>query len=77
MNLKNMVIAPGPYWPAMHGMDSGEVLSDKEGIEIMKSVGRNMAWLMKTLEANRKMLPPPGSILEEPEILVEDTPGID
>lgn len=77
MNLKNMVIAPGPYWPAMHGMDSGEVLSDKEGIEIMKSVGRNMAWLMKTLEANPKMLPPPGSILEEPEILVEDTPGID
>lgn len=77
MNLKNMVIAPGPYWPAMHGMDSGEVLSDKEGIEIMTMIGRNMAWLMKTLESGRGMLPPPGRIPAEPEVLMEDTPGID
>jgi multimeric flavodoxin WrbA len=44
-----MVIPGSSYWNVGIGREIGEVLSDNEGIETMKVLGRNMAWLMKKI----------------------------
>ncbi len=59
LDLSNMLITPGHYWNAVHGSNAEQILSDEEGIQLMRTLGRNMAWLMKTLEYGRKTLPPP------------------
>ena len=41
------------YWPMVHGNKPEEVFRDEEGVEIMRQMGRNMAWLLKCIEAGR------------------------
>ena len=49
--LINQMIVPGSsYWNFAFGGAPGEVLKDEEGIRTMKTLGENMAWLMKKLE---------------------------
>jgi multimeric flavodoxin WrbA len=46
--LINELIVPGSsYWNIGIGLDKGDVKKDAEGIETMKVLGRNMAWLLK------------------------------
>ncbi|MBT3312933.1 MAG: flavodoxin family protein [Desulfobacteraceae bacterium] len=46
----NQMIIPGSsYWNMGIGQDKGEVASDDEGINTMKTLGRNMAWLLKKI----------------------------
>lgn len=46
----NQMIIPGSiYWNMGFGLDKEEVKSDQEGMETMKSLGENMAWLMKKI----------------------------
>jgi len=46
----NQMIVPGSiYWNMGIGRDKGEVEKDPEGIETMKVLGQNMAWLLKKL----------------------------
>lgn len=49
-NLHNAIIVPSQYWNAVHGNNSAEVMRDKEGVQIVQNLGRNMAWLIKTLQ---------------------------
>ncbi len=43
-------VMPGAsYWSLGIGRDPGDVLNDKEGVQTMKDLGRNMAWLLKKL----------------------------
>jgi len=43
-------VMPGAsYWSLGIGRDPGEVLTDKEGVQTMKDLGQNMAWLLKKL----------------------------
>jgi len=44
-----MVIVGSSYWNIGIGREPGEVLSDAEGIQTMKTLGKNMAWLLKTV----------------------------
>ncbi len=44
-----MIIPGSIYWNMGFGLDKEEVKSDKEGMETMKSLGENMAWLMKKI----------------------------
>jgi multimeric flavodoxin WrbA len=44
-----MIIPGSIYWNMGFGLDKGDVKSDKEGMETMKSLGENMAWLMKKI----------------------------
>ena len=39
------------YWNMVHGNRPDDVLKDEEGVDIMKNLGRNMAWLLKCIEA--------------------------
>ena len=41
------------YWPMVHGQTPEEVLRDEEGVQVMQTIGRNMAYLLKCLEAGR------------------------
>ena len=48
--LINQMIIPGSsYWNFAFGGAPGDVLNDEEGIRTMKTLGENMAWLMKKL----------------------------
>lgn len=49
-----MPIAASRYWNMVHGQNPDEVRQDTEGIQIMRVLGRNMAWLMRNLEAGKK-----------------------
>lgn len=41
------------YWNMVHGSNGDDVLKDEEGIQIMKTIGRNMAWILKSIEAGK------------------------
>ena len=46
-----MVVATSNYWNVIHGAGAGEVEKDDEGKQIMRILGKNMAWLLKMKEA--------------------------
>jgi multimeric flavodoxin WrbA len=58
-NLAQMIITPGIYWDVIHGADAEELAEDKEGLCIMETQGKNMAWLIKCLAAGKKEAPLP------------------
>ena len=46
--LINQMIIPGStYWNFAFGKDPGDVLNDDEGMQTIKTLGNNMAWLLK------------------------------
>ena len=45
--ISQMIVPGSNYWNVGIGRDKGDVESDQEGIETMKQLGRNMAWLIK------------------------------
>ncbi len=46
-----MLIVSSNYWSVIHGRLPGEVKEDAEGNQIMRLLGRNMAWLLQLREA--------------------------
>ncbi len=44
-----MIVPGSSYWNLGMGREKGEVSKDEEGIQTMKNLGRNMAWLLKKL----------------------------
>lgn len=42
------------YWNMVHGNTPEEVLQDEEGLQILRVLGRNMAWFLKLKEAGEK-----------------------
>ena len=49
-----MPIVSSRYWNIIHGNTPEEILQDEEGIQIMRTIGTNMAWLLKSIEAGRR-----------------------
>ena len=49
----NMPIVPSQYWNVVHGNTPEEIHRDTEGLQTMRTLARNMAWLLKCLEAGR------------------------
>lgn len=49
-----MPIVSSTYWNHVHGNAPEEVLQDEEGVQTMRNIGLNMAWLLKCIEAGRK-----------------------
>ena len=50
----NMPIVPSQYWNQVHGTNPEEVLRDEEGMQTMRTLAMNMAWLLKCIDAGRK-----------------------
>ncbi len=51
--IAGMPIATSQYWPMVHGNTPEEVRRDLEGMQIMRTLARNMAWLVKAFAAAR------------------------
>ena len=49
-----MPVVSSNYWNMVHGSKPEDVLQDKEGVQIMETLGKNMAWMLKCLEAGKK-----------------------
>lgn len=45
--ITQMLVPGSRYWNMGFGLDKGEVEGDEEGLKIMKTLGQNMAWLLK------------------------------
>ena len=59
--ISEMHVIGSSYWNDVHGNTPEEVLQDEEGVDIMKQLGRNMAYYLKLRELGKK------EGLEEPE----------
>jgi multimeric flavodoxin WrbA len=49
--ITQMIVPGSSYWNIGFGNKKGEVETDEEGMKIMETLGRNMAWLIKKLKA--------------------------
>jgi multimeric flavodoxin WrbA len=54
-----LIVATSNYWNIIHGRNPGEVLNDAEGVQTMRMLGKNMAWLLKMKEAASDMIEEP------------------
>ncbi|MBQ2664290.1 MAG: flavodoxin family protein [Clostridia bacterium] len=50
-----MLVVGSRYWNMVHGNTPEEVKQDEEGMQVMRVLGRNMAWVLKLKEAGEKM----------------------
>jgi multimeric flavodoxin WrbA len=48
--ISQMIVPGSSYWNIGMGLGPGDVKKDKEGLATMKTLGTNMAWLMKKME---------------------------
>lgn len=51
--IADMPVVSSTYWNMVHGNTPEEVRQDLEGLQTMRNIGRNMAWLLRCLEAGR------------------------
>ena len=51
--MTNMPIVSSQYWNMVHGNTPEEVLKDEEGMQTMRTLGNNMAWLLKCIKAGK------------------------
>lgn len=47
--ISGMPIATGQYWNGIHGREAGEALQDEEGLQQLRTLARNMTFLMKAI----------------------------
>ena len=52
--ISQMPIISSRYWNMVHGNTPAEVEQDLEGMQVMRFLGRNMAYFLKCIEAGRK-----------------------
>lgn len=52
--INRMPLVSSQYWPMVHGSTPDQVRQDLEGMQIMRTLGHNMAWLLKCIEAGRQ-----------------------
>ncbi len=51
--ISQMPIVSSRYWNNVHGNSAEQVEQDEEGLWTMRQLGRNMAWMLKCIEAGR------------------------
>lgn len=54
LHISEMVQVGSTYWNMVHGNTPEEVRQDLEGLQTMRRLGSNMAWILKCIEAGRK-----------------------
>jgi len=50
-SIRQMLTVGSTYWNMVHGSKPADVLCDEEGLQTMRNLGRNMAWILKCIEA--------------------------
>jgi len=51
--ISQMPTVGSTYWNMVHGNSPEEVMQDEEGLQVMRNLGRSMAWLLKCIELGR------------------------
>jgi multimeric flavodoxin WrbA len=51
--MNNMPVVTSQYWNQIHGNTREQALQDEEGLQTMRTLGMNMAWLLKCMEAGK------------------------
>ncbi len=64
--ISSMPVVSSSYWNSVHGTNPDEVVQDLEGMQVMRNLARNMAWLLKCIEAGRGTVPLPEA---EPKVM--------
>ena len=52
--ISGMPVASGQYWNGIHGNNAAEALADGEGLQMMRTLARNMSFLMKAIAAQKE-----------------------
>ena len=52
--ISGMPVASGQYWNSIHGREAGEAVQDEEGLQSMRTLARNMIFLMKSIALGRE-----------------------
>ncbi|MBR4456131.1 MAG: flavodoxin family protein [Solobacterium sp.] len=52
--INNMPVVTSQYWNQIHGNTREEALQDEEGLQTMRTLAKNMAWLLSCIEAGKK-----------------------
>lgn len=58
LTLSEMLVPSSSYWSIIHGHQPGEAPQDTEGVDVMRILGKKMAWMLKT----KNSLPAPDHI---------------
>ena len=52
--ITNMPVAPSQYWNSIHGREKGEASQDEEGKQTMRTLARNMVFLMRSIALGKE-----------------------
>lgn len=52
--LLNMPVVSSQYWNIAYGLSPGQVAQDQEGMQTMRTLGRNMAWMIRQLNVSEE-----------------------
>lgn len=52
--ISQMPVVGSTYWNNVHGAAQGEAAQDAEGLQTMRNLARNMAWMLKCLETGKE-----------------------
>ena len=52
--ISGMPIASSQYWNSVHGREKGEASQDKEGLQTMRALARNMSFLIRSIQLGKK-----------------------
>ena len=55
--VSEMFLVPSRYWNVIHGRRPGEAVHDEEGVQTMRVLGKNMAFLIKAIDKSKADLP--------------------
>lgn len=53
LTISQMPVVSSTYWNSVHGNTPEEVRQDLEGMQVMRNLGSNLAWLLKCIEAGK------------------------
>lgn len=53
LTISSMPVVSSQYWNMVHGNTPDEVRQDLEGMQTMRILGKNMAWLLKCIQAGK------------------------
>lgn len=53
LTINNMPVVSSNYWNMVHGSTPEDVKKDLEGMQVMRILGQNLAWLLKCIEAGK------------------------
>lgn len=51
--IRQMPVVSSTYWNMVHGAKAEDVENDKEGLQTMRNLAKNMAWLIKCIDAGK------------------------